>query len=109
MQSCSASDSSKDRVDTPRAKQQSMCESVCSLINIKHVFAPRVVYFFRFCVLQEKNIFAESNFTLDFIVFEINTTSWWFLIEVSSYEDCFFMGVMCSRLYSVSYVGVVYA
>ena len=34
MQSCPASDSSKDRVDTLPAKKRSMCESVCSLISI---------------------------------------------------------------------------
>ena len=35
---------SKDRVDTPPAELQSMCESVCSLISIKHVFLRRGFY-----------------------------------------------------------------
>ena len=39
IQSCSASDNSKDGVDPPATQQSIICEPVCSLISVLHISA----------------------------------------------------------------------
>ena len=60
MQSCSASDSSKNRVDTPPAKQQSMCESLFANQRACR-FVPRVLHFSAFISLAFKLVPANNS------------------------------------------------